>query len=201
MRVETTPPEITEEIIDFCKGISTESLKYVVVHPAPGMLPMHCFDNVSDIVEQAGGKQVNGWAIWQFANIYLYAEAHSVWMNDVGTLIDPTPHVQGESSILFLPDSKVVFNGQKIMGKRRALTASPLAEEYLKLLSEIENFLVNEFDGTKLQPDNPNYGQLLYARTRCKELSDVFKSKAERNAPCPCGSGLKYKKCCGRFEI
>jgi len=22
--------------------------------------------------------------------------------------------------------------------------------------------------------------------------------KIGRNAPCPCGSGLKYKKCCGR---
>ena len=25
----------------------------------------------------------------------------------------------------------------------------------------------------------------------------VVSEKIERNAPCPCGSGLKYKKCCG----
>jgi len=25
-------------------------------------------------------------------------------------------------------------------------------------------------------------------------------SKVGRNAPCPCGSGKKYKKCCGRAE-
>ena len=24
--------------------------------------------------------------------------------------------------------------------------------------------------------------------------------KPGRNDPCPCGSGKKYKKCCGRFE-
>jgi preprotein translocase subunit SecA len=24
--------------------------------------------------------------------------------------------------------------------------------------------------------------------------------KIGRNAPCPCGSGLKYKKCCGKFS-
>jgi preprotein translocase subunit SecA len=24
--------------------------------------------------------------------------------------------------------------------------------------------------------------------------------KVGRNAPCPCGSGLKYKKCCGSLE-
>ncbi|MDD3581156.1 MAG: SEC-C metal-binding domain-containing protein [Desulfobacca sp.] len=26
-------------------------------------------------------------------------------------------------------------------------------------------------------------------------------SKIGRNAPCPCGSGLKYKKCCGKDDI
>jgi preprotein translocase subunit SecA len=26
----------------------------------------------------------------------------------------------------------------------------------------------------------------------------VRKKKVGRNDPCPCGSGLKYKKCCGR---
>ena len=28
----------------------------------------------------------------------------------------------------------------------------------------------------------------------------VSKKKPGRNDPCPCGSGLKYKKCCGRYE-
>lgn len=28
-----------------------------------------------------------------------------------------------------------------------------------------------------------------------------FPSKIGRNAPCPCGSGLKYKKCCGKDDI
>jgi uncharacterized protein YecA (UPF0149 family) len=26
----------------------------------------------------------------------------------------------------------------------------------------------------------------------------VSRPKAGRNDPCPCGSGLKYKKCCGK---
>ncbi|MBQ7087025.1 MAG: SEC-C domain-containing protein, partial [Clostridia bacterium] len=26
----------------------------------------------------------------------------------------------------------------------------------------------------------------------------VKKQKVGRNDPCPCGSGLKYKKCCGK---
>lgn len=30
----------------------------------------------------------------------------------------------------------------------------------------------------------------------CRELLEKFEMSTERNAPCPCGSGKKYKKCC-----
>jgi len=30
------------------------------------------------------------------------------------------------------------------------------------------------------------------------KLDDVIFKKVVRNDPCPCGSGKKYKKCCGR---
>jgi SWIM/SEC-C metal-binding protein len=30
-----------------------------------------------------------------------------------------------------------------------------------------------------------------------KKTSAVSTKKANRNDPCPCGSGMKYKKCCG----
>lgn len=29
------------------------------------------------------------------------------------------------------------------------------------------------------------------------ESGELYNSKIERNEPCPCGSGKKYKKCCG----
>ena len=31
-----------------------------------------------------------------------------------------------------------------------------------------------------------------------KELGDPTATKVGRNDPCPCSSGKKYKKCCGR---
>jgi uncharacterized protein YecA (UPF0149 family) len=31
---------------------------------------------------------------------------------------------------------------------------------------------------------------------RSQDLKAISKSKLGRNAPCPCGSGKKYKKCC-----
>jgi SWIM/SEC-C metal-binding protein len=34
-------------------------------------------------------------------------------------------------------------------------------------------------------------------RLQTKQASAVSTKKANRNDPCPCGSGKKYKKCCG----
>jgi uncharacterized protein YecA (UPF0149 family) len=31
-----------------------------------------------------------------------------------------------------------------------------------------------------------------------RRLASAFAGKSGRNAPCPCGSGLKFKKCHGR---
>ncbi|MCP5021125.1 MAG: UPF0149 family protein [bacterium] len=36
---------------------------------------------------------------------------------------------------------------------------------------------------------------------RCQQMASqkpITQSKPQRNGPCPCGSGAKYKKCCGR---
>ncbi|MCK4347718.1 MAG: SEC-C domain-containing protein [Thermoplasmatales archaeon] len=30
------------------------------------------------------------------------------------------------------------------------------------------------------------------------QKNSVYRIKIGRNAPCPCGSGEKYKKCCGK---
>lgn len=48
-----------------------------------------------------------------------------------------------------------------------------------------------------LEPDKPedisDVERLLNPKTTKKD-----KPKVGRNEPCPCGSGKKYKKCCGR---
>ena len=33
-----------------------------------------------------------------------------------------------------------------------------------------------------------------------QEPQKIASAKIERNSPCPCGSGLKYKKCCGKSK-
>ncbi len=49
-------------------------------------------------------------------------------------------------------------------------------------------------EGIKVQHERSNFvfeeGMWLY------QDGKIFNSKIERNDPCPCGSGKKYKKCC-----
>lgn len=49
-------------------------------------------------------------------------------------------------------------------------------------------------EGIKVQHERSNFvfeeGMWLYKNGK------IFNSKIERNDPCPCGSGKKYKKCC-----
>ncbi len=54
--------------------------------------------------------------------------------------------------------------------------------------------------GAVAAPSGPDVGQLATNRgEQAKRRTPVSVAKAPgRNAPCPCGSGRKYKKCCGR---
>lgn len=109
-----------------------------------------CFPNVQRMVREQGGQQVNGWAIWQCANILAEAEAHSVWQNPEEELIDITLHVNGESRILFLRDDNMVYAGQQIGSVRLAITDSPLPVELIELNQRTEAVMSDYKPGTKI---------------------------------------------------
>jgi len=59
------------------------------------------------------------------------------------------------------------------------------------------------FDGLLQNIDNSIVEMLLKAELRRTEpqkriIIQEKTKKVGRNDPCPCGSGLKYKKCCGK---
>ncbi len=187
----TTPSSITDDVINLCKDFGEVSkLQYVNVIPEQEATISNCFPNVKDTVIRKGGSQIYGWAIWKWANILIEAEAHSVWKRPDGKLIDVTPHQGGEKSILFIEDMSMDYKGNIVKSRRKALTASPLVEEYIKLAEEKEDIIYRTTGDIVSLPTS-----LL---RRMYELSIIFKTKVERNVPCPCQSGLKYKKCCGR---
>ncbi|WP_416386047.1 SEC-C metal-binding domain-containing protein [Anaerocolumna aminovalerica] len=35
---------------------------------------------------------------------------------------------------------------------------------------------------------------------RLMEIEQMLNHRVGRNDPCPCQSGIKYKKCCGKYD-
>lgn len=191
---ETTPVRITQAIIDFCASITSDSSpEYIDVCPAPWAALNECFNNVSRMVKQYGGSMISGWSVWQRGNMLLDAEAHAIWRTPDGKLIDITPHNYNEKRILFLFDSSVCYQGITIPSHRQALTDSPLVAEFIRLYSERDHIMQTSTLGNV-------YVMPADLHNRINALQLKFSQEVGRNDPCPCGSGLKYKKCCGQFQ-
>ncbi len=198
MKRETTPAKVTDKIMELCNGIVPDMKpEYVSVEVQEWSLPSECFPNVWQMVQEQGGQQVNGWAIWQWANMLVEAEAHSVWQSPEGELIDITQHANGENEILFLRDDNMVYTGQQIGNVRLAITDSPLVAELIDLSKKTEEVMSDYKPGTKI-PIAELQKQLAPMAARRQAIIVQMNQKVGRNAPCPCQSGLKYKKCCGR---
>ena len=190
MSKTTTPKIVTSEIIEFGKKVYNASeLEYIVVQPDVNATYNNCFPNVDGVVETKGGVCILGWSIWKWRNILIEAEAHAIWLSPEGKKIDVTPHIGEENKILFLQDNSLKYDGNIIPSIRQPLSESKLVSDYIKLAERREKIMIESEGNTYSLPLN-----LIKEMTL---LSDRFNSKASRNDDCPCGSGLKYKRCCG----
>lgn len=191
MKRETTPEKITDKVMELCnRTVSGAVPVYVPVEAAGWSQPHECFPNVRRMVQEQGGRQVNGWAVWQWANIVVTLEAHAVWESPEGKLVDITPHDCGERDILFFRDDGVVYSGKPIGSIRQPLTGSPLVAELIELLNERDRIMSTAPGRLCEMPKS-----LL---VRIMQIQETLHREVGRNDPCPCQSGLKYKKCCGR---
>jgi SWIM/SEC-C metal-binding protein len=91
------------------------------------------------------------------------------------------------------------FNGEKtarLGTTKRPAVVSVQTEERLKEVASI--FEEKGWHHTiGLEPDKPEDITDLEALLNLPKPT-VVEKKAGRNDPCPCGSGKKYKKCCGK---
>ena len=92
-----------------------------------------------------------------------------------------------------------IFDGQKtakLGTKKRPAVVQVKSQKRLKEVASI--FEKNGWIYTiALEPDKPEDITDLEILLNTPETVKAEK-KVGRNAPCPCGSGKKYKKCCGR---
>ncbi|WP_312432788.1 SEC-C metal-binding domain-containing protein [Lacrimispora sp.] len=196
--METTPKIITEKVIQLCNKVVTDSLPiFVAVIPDEIAKINECFHNVDNVIRRRGGYRINGWAIWQWDNKLVEAEAHAVWKSLDGVLLDVTPHRNGEKNILFLQDNNMIYNEENIDNIRMALTESPLVKEYISL-SEEYIFLLSPYKPHEEIPYSALPKRFTEVCRRRQEISGIFHKVVERNDKCSCGSGIKYKKCCGK---
>jgi hypothetical protein len=194
----TTPGEVTHEIRDFCRSIDpTASPCFVDVKPAPDALPRNCFYNTKGYVAQCGGSVQYGWIIWEAPSVLLEAEFHAVWRDPEGKLLDVTPKEDGETRIVFLPDRTRVWGKELIPNIRRVLNDSPECRKMLERADALFEIRKRNWKNGKLDCEGANrdYAECL---ARERTLHDAQLSKVGRNDPCFCGSGKKFKKCCGR---
>ena len=200
----TTPTEINKDIFKFCEEIDpTAKPVFLEFFHVEGYIGGECYGNVEKHIEKNGGRVQYGWIIWGDNNIFLEAEFHAVWINDEGEYIDLTPKADGEKRILFLPDSKRKFTGELIDNIRKSLVDNAYTRTLIKVgerkfeirkkyylgghMREIPKFELKNLE---------DYDKKVYSEELLKDKLGG-KIKIGRNESCPCGSGKKYKKCCG----
>ena len=96
-------------------------------------------------------------------------------------------------------EMKKVFDGKKVGKLGTETNPAVVNVQTEKRLKEVTSIF--EKNGWKftvgLEPDKPEDITALETLLNSPKPVKVEK-KIGRNEPCPCGSGLKYKKCCGK---
>lgn len=134
---EATPTEISDEINSFCERVSPGQIPaYTAVRPVASCEVAKCHRNVANHVRAEGGEPVFGWIIWQ-STIFLHAEFHCNWRNQLGEVIDITPKSDGEKAILFLPDPTRRWEGRVIPSQRVARIDRPLVHRLVDVYDQI----------------------------------------------------------------
>lgn len=103
--IETTPGELTEALKQFCGTLSGEAPEFTPVVSDWHGLHGFCNLTVATHIAENGGSAVPGWTIWEWKGVFWTAEFHLCWRSPLGTIIDVTPKPDGETSILFVPDT------------------------------------------------------------------------------------------------
>ncbi len=191
---QTTPKKITKDILAFCKEIDPNSNPlFVSVNPTREVRFNYCLTDVPEYARQHGGKAVFGWIIWEVPGLLLEAEFHTCFKDGDGNLIDVTPKPDGETNILFLPDSHRVYQNKFVKGFRKKLVDNEHVRILFKVAEKLDqirekHFRNDAYDASAVDSELQKWMASMTVPLR----------KIGRNDTCLCGSGKEYKKCCGR---
>ncbi|MCZ6837429.1 MAG: hypothetical protein O7G85_16760 [Planctomycetota bacterium] len=101
----TTPTQIDENVKAFCKTINPDVEPiYLPTRPEDWSRQGCCDQNVKRYIQDHGGKLVCGYRLWYYKNLYIEGERHAVWQSPHCEYRDVSFSVDGECSIVFIPD-------------------------------------------------------------------------------------------------
>jgi uncharacterized protein YchJ len=200
-----TPLTISQDVLALCHQlVDHPEPVFLNVTPIPNAAINDCFQIVSNYILDYGGTISYGWQIWEWPFVFIEAEFHAVWKDNDNVLHDLTPKQNSASHILFLPDSKKVYEGKQVINVWHHLSNQQDVDDYVKA-RQAEFELMNR--GNRAT----QHGVVELEATEAEEHAQILKRKVdayrqiinrlqriERNDPCPCRSGKKYKKCHGK---
>ena len=163
----------------------------------------YCFQNVERKIARDGGSIQHGWQIWEVPGLWLEAEFHAVWRTPDGQLVDITPKGDSTSHILFLPDTRRIYEGQQVNNEYLPISKDPRVQEVIRIKDEKFELLDRGVRASQEYVQLDEADSLEYVRCGRAEqslLAQLVRPKSlklGRNDPCFCGSGRKYKRCCG----
>lgn len=185
-----TPQSVTAAINALCSEL--------VVAPSPLYLSLHaekyaqhgdCYGAVSEKMRRDGGTTQYGWIIWQTDELMIEAEFHAVWKSPEGNLLDITPKVDGESTVLFLPDPVRIDEGGRIDNIRRALKQDRVIEDFISACERA--YKANE----KMMFDHTLMVTSEQARQMKSALMSMLVQNHGQHDRCFCGEGASYLDC------
>lgn len=113
---------MTKGILKLARQIDSQSApEFVVVEPADGCLLNQWFQNVPAVVRKLGGSVQHGWRLREQPLAYVEGQFCAVWRRPDGQCVDVTPRTDGLTAILFLPDTKMVWQGEDVEPRRLML--------------------------------------------------------------------------------
>ena len=118
-------PAISKHILKLARQIdATRTPEYVAVEPQADCLPDRSFENVLRVVAKQGGATQHGWVMRQ-DSYFAEGAFHAIWRRPDGSLVDVTPRADNQIQILFLPDSRRVWEGETVEPYRMQLHEKP----------------------------------------------------------------------------
>ena len=200
----TVPDPKSEYVRHFCRTLNSAARPVIIsIQPQEECEALDCFNNVRRLVQRRGGRIQYGWAIWEWARVFIEAEHHAVFDPGNGDpWLDVTPPNDWETARLFLPDDAATYDfeneGIRRDNVRQALSNDPDIRAFFEVAEAIAS-IMNSIPGVgevKISIQLAREIQRL-EMTKARLISQIGMKHTGRNDLCFCRSGLKFKKCHG----